>query len=138
MNLLTLQLVDTVTWLAMASVGLPEVESVTTNMSAEFAKPFGQLGDDLIIEGECVQQGESTWVGLWDGVGCPGKNGAAASSHRGAERVAVTGEAGETCSRPDHGMHATASWTTELDPQPLRSHLITRTSCPRNDAGYCA
>lgn len=42
----------------MATVGLPEVESVTTNMSAEFAKPFGQLGDDLIIEGECVQQGE--------------------------------------------------------------------------------
>lgn len=56
------QLVDTVTWLSMATVGLPEVESVTTNMSCEFVKPFGREGDDLYIEGECIQQGESAWA----------------------------------------------------------------------------
>lgn len=137
MNLLTLQLVDTVTWLAMASVGLPEVESVTTNMSAEFAKPFGQLGDDLIIEGECVQQGESTWVGLWDGVGWRGKNGPGrATEEQEGWRLQVKEE--RHAAAPATGMHATASWTTELDPQPLRAHLITRTSCTRNGAGYRA
>ncbi|BEJ11594.1 hypothetical protein CspHIS471_0200540 [Cutaneotrichosporon sp. HIS471] len=52
-----MSLVDTVTWLSMATVGLPEIGSVSTNMSCEFVKPCGREGDELICEGFAVQQG---------------------------------------------------------------------------------
>ncbi|GMK56272.1 hypothetical protein CspeluHIS016_0301120 [Cutaneotrichosporon spelunceum] len=52
-----MSLVDTVTWLSMATVGLPEVWSVSTNMNCEFVRPLGREGDDLVIEGFTVQQG---------------------------------------------------------------------------------
>jgi len=47
-----------VTWLALTTLGAPVLDSVSTNMSQEFVRPCGQLGDYLYAEGEAVQQGE--------------------------------------------------------------------------------
>ncbi|KAL1405263.1 hypothetical protein Q8F55_008889 [Vanrija albida] len=52
-----MSLVDSVTWLAMTTLGDPVVDSVTTNMSAEFLRPCGTQGEYLYAEGEAVQQG---------------------------------------------------------------------------------
>lgn len=53
------QLVDTVTWLALITFGMPYGGSVSTNMSADFVRPSGRLGDELIAEGEAISQGAS-------------------------------------------------------------------------------
>ena len=51
-------MVDSVPWLAMASLGVPDWDSVSTNMSCEFLRPCGRLGDNLYIEGVAVKQGK--------------------------------------------------------------------------------
>ncbi|WOO85819.1 Putative esterase [Vanrija pseudolonga] len=50
-------LVDSVTWLATVTLGDPVADSVSTNMSAEFLRPCGTLGEYVYAEGEAVQQG---------------------------------------------------------------------------------
>ncbi|BEJ17145.1 hypothetical protein CspHIS471_0605460 [Cutaneotrichosporon sp. HIS471] len=50
-------LVDDVTWLGMQTLGLPKVRSVSTNISCEFVRPSGRLGDDLYMVSEPVKIG---------------------------------------------------------------------------------
>lgn len=52
------QLLDTCTWLALQAEGAPEVPSVSANMSCEYVRPAGQLGDTLWIMATIVQRGE--------------------------------------------------------------------------------
>jgi hypothetical protein len=54
------------TWLVLQTLGYPVIPSVSTNLSGEFVRPCGTLGDELTIVSEAVKKGElgSVWGGM--------------------------------------------------------------------------
>jgi acyl-coenzyme A thioesterase 13 len=51
---------DTVTSLAISTMGYPPPTGVSVNISTEFVRPGGKVGDELISVGEVVKMGMST------------------------------------------------------------------------------
>jgi len=54
-----IQLTDTVTSLALSTHGIPAPTGVSVNISCEFVRPGGRVGDELIGVGEVVKLGRS-------------------------------------------------------------------------------
>lgn len=54
------QLTDTVTSLAISTLGIPPPTGASVNISCEFVRPAGKQGDDLYSVGEVVKLGQSS------------------------------------------------------------------------------
>lgn len=52
-----LSMTDTVTSLALSTMGIPPPTGASINISTEFARPGGRVGDELISVGEVVRLG---------------------------------------------------------------------------------
>ena len=55
---LTAQLTDTVTSLALSTMGIPPPTGASVNISCEFVRPAGKEGEDLYSIGEVVKLGQ--------------------------------------------------------------------------------
>lgn len=51
-------MVDCITWVALATLGSPCINTVSSNMSAEFLRPAGTEGEYLYCEGTASKVGE--------------------------------------------------------------------------------
>lgn len=58
----SLQLTDTVTSLALSTMGIAPPTGVSVNISTEFVRPGGREGDELFGVGEVTKIGESRSV----------------------------------------------------------------------------
>lgn len=56
--MLTIKLTDTVTSLALSTMGIPPPTGASVNISCEFVRPAGREGEDLYSIGEVVKLGE--------------------------------------------------------------------------------
>ena len=54
------QLTDTVTSLAISTMGIPPPTGASINISCEFVRPAGKEGDDLYSVGEVIKLGQSS------------------------------------------------------------------------------
>ena len=52
------QLTDTVTSLAISTMGIPPPTGASINISCEFVRPAGKEGDDLYSVGEVIKLGQ--------------------------------------------------------------------------------
>lgn len=54
-----LSLTDTVTSLALSTLGITPPTGMSVNISTEFVRPGGKVGDEIIAVGEVTKMGES-------------------------------------------------------------------------------
>lgn len=62
-----LSMTDTVTSLAISTLGYPAPTGVSVNISTEFVRPGGKVGDDIIGVGEIVKMGQWKAIHSSDG-----------------------------------------------------------------------
>jgi len=53
-----LSLTDTVTSLALSTLGIAPPTGMSVNISTEFVRPGGKVGDEIIAVGEVTKMGE--------------------------------------------------------------------------------
>jgi acyl-coenzyme A thioesterase 13 len=56
---------DTITSLALSTMGIPPPTGASVNISTEFARPGGKVGDEIISVGEVVRLGKPNDIGSW-------------------------------------------------------------------------
>lgn len=70
--LIAAQMTDTITSLALHSLGLPPPTGASVNISTEFVRPAGKVGDEVTAVGEVVKLGRTlayTKITLYDAKG---------------------------------------------------------------------